>query len=498
MKDPLSAFLHEKVAAEVPSTAESVRPFTKDPDPESHDPGERAFAALMASSGGALVSKIVPMLGNMGLRTLASHDDVSYPRSLMPANSVRTIDEAFDVAAPPKSKLMGLWDVTSRRSEARGPFVPLELTGGQRVSKNDALAAIKLQEIQGVVDSFINKHDLTRKGVRLNMHQGPLSFVSGNRYDHLTKQVFLPDISKEQVLHELGHAADSTGSRLGKIRNLAAPVIQRGVTVALPLALIAGDAIKEKIPGTIDDRAISFMQDHAPEIMGATLAATQLYPEAKASYLAYKHIAQTEGREAARAALKKFIPMWGTYLLGAVPAVVGMALARKYMRQAREEREGNDSVKVAGLLGEVAGYAKNIGHGALEAGKDVLHVGKAVGQQTLSMLKEPGLASRVGRAAKEVGASPEFVYGALSTAMPAALGSLYLYGTESGKMLRERIDPDHHDTFATVQGRAPVALKASEEWREQHPARFAGLVAAGAALSGGIIAKFLSDLQRVL
>ena len=41
-------------------------------------------------------------------------------------------------------------------------------------------------------------------------------------------------------------------------------------------AMIAGDRIKEMIPGTIDDRAIEFMQNHAPEIMGATLAATQL------------------------------------------------------------------------------------------------------------------------------------------------------------------------------------------------------------------------------
>lgn len=483
MFDPLGAFLHEKVAAEAPSTKGAPRPFTKDPDPQSHDPGERAFAAMMAASGGALIAKIGPMLANAGLRMLSNHGVSDWPGSL-PAGNVKNIAGLMEEGEMPSGKLMGLWNVTSRAHRDR--------TGGAALAE----AAEKMQGMQHVVDSFIDKHQLAEKGVRLNMHQGPLSFLEGNRYDPLTKQVFTPNISKEQILHELGHAADATGSRLGRARNLLDPIIRRGVTVALPLALIAGDAIKDKIPGTIDDKAIGFMQDHAPAIMGATLAATHLYPEAKASYLAYQHIAKTEGPHAARQALKKFIPMWGTYLLGAVPAVVGMALARKYMRHARDEKA--QQTKVAGLVGDLGGALKGVGHTALDFGGDALHIGKQVGGQTLSMLSEPGFAKRISGAAREVGTSPEFVYGALSAALPAAIGSLYLYGTPAGKELRARIHPDHHDQFALVNHKIPGISKVNESWREANPGRFAGLVAAGAALSGGIIAKFLSDLQRVL
>jgi hypothetical protein len=243
------------------------------------------------------------------------------------------------------------------------------------------------------------------------------------------------------------------------------------------------------LPGTVDDHVISFMQNHAPAIMGATLAATTLYPEAKASALAVRHIHQTEGPEAARAALKKLVPAWGSYLLGAIPAVVGMALARKYMREARADKAKREQTKTSSAL-----------QGIVEYGKDLLHVGKQIGTHTADLVTHPHTASKISEAAKTVGTSPEFIHGALASALPAGLASLYMYGTESGKHVRDRIDPyDRHHMLTGASGSgAFLADKVEHKWREDHPYRFAGIVAVGAAMSGGIIAKFMSDLQRVL
>ena len=47
-------------------------------------------------------------------------------------------------------------------------------------------------------------------------------------------------------------------------------------------------------------------------------------------------------------------------------------------------------------------------------------------------------------------------------------------------------------------GETMLAGKKTESWREANPARFAGLVAAGAALSGGILSRLFHDIHRVL
>src|SRR5690606_41685263 len=99
----------------------------------------------------------------------------------------------------------------------------------------------------------------SRRGERLSLHDAlPIS------------------IDKEKVLHELGHAADFTGSRLGKIRGWAGPAISRGVSVALPIALVAGDRIKEMMPGTIDDKARS--EEHTSELQSRGKIVCRLLP----------------------------------------------------------------------------------------------------------------------------------------------------------------------------------------------------------------------------
>jgi len=489
-RDPRSVFMTAKAASELAPTTATTLPPEPETKTTSLDPGERAIASLVAAGSAPLVRRLALLGSNWALGGIADKDSVPWHNAIQ-VRGAPSIAAARPEVKP--SKLMGLFNVSARVRDVGSAEDLAEL---QR-------AANKIPEIQNVVDSFIAKHDLARKGVRLNFHGGVLG---GNYYNPGTKEVFLKDIGRDKVLHELGHAADFTGSRLGKIRGKFGPILERGAYAALPIALIAGDRIKEMLPGTIDDKAISFMQDHAPAIMGATLAATQLYPEAKASGLALQHIAKTEGPAAARAAFKRLGPAWATYLLGVVPPIVGMALARKYMREARAEKEsGQDIEKVGGAMRELVSGA---GTFLRETGKDLHHVGKQITSQSAEMISQPGMGKRILDAAKNVGTSPEFVSGALSAAIPATLGALYLYGTEGGKHIRDRIHPSDRTNFIagrhdyelvnTIPTKLPGASLVHEKWREQHPLRFAGLVALGSAFAGGIAMKMMSDLRRVL
>lgn len=489
--DPLRVFLNEKTAATAAPSTAAYLPPERETSTTSLDPGERAIASLVALGTAPFARRLATMGAGWALGNVADKGSVSWHNALQLRNAP-TLEAARPMVQP--SKLLGLFNVSAR----------LRLAHDAADQADIMAAAIKIPEIQKVVDSFIGKHDLANKGVRMNAHNG---LLGGNYYNPATKEVFFKEIGKEKLLHELGHAADFTGSRLGRIRAKVGPGLQRAVYAALPIALIAGDRIKEMMPGTIDDKAISFMQDNAPEIMGATLAATQLYPEAKASILALSHIAKTEGHAAARASFKRLGPAWASYLLGTIPPIVGLALARKYMRQAREEspEQQEDIEKTGGVVGSfVGGTSRFLG----DTWNDLKHVGIQIGHQSAEIMGSPGAARRIAGAAKEVGASPDFIAGALTTAIPATMGAMYLYGTDAGKHIRARIHPSERDAFIT--GRHPYELlptmktpvpgmrHASEIWREQHPLRFAGLVGLGSALAGGIITKLFADLKKVL
>ena len=357
----------------------------------------------------------------------------------------------------------------------------------------------------------MSEKKLREKGVTINFKQGPLNWVLGPRYETATKRVYLPLADKVVAMHELGHAADYTAGRIGKVRKILEPMLMRGVQFALPVAIVAGDRIAEILPGTIDDKIIRFLQDNAPAIMGATIAATTLYPEAKASVLAINHIAKVEGPKAARAAMRKLGPAFGTYLLGAIPAVVGMAFARKYMREARAEKADTAGLvdkkmleleKEGGIIpsiAEIVGMVQSGSRFVRSSGRDLAFIGKQVGQQAVQIVNEPGTMRKITQAAKEIGRSPEFIQGALASAIPAASGALYLYGTSSGREIRKRMTPEHaEDIYSHSKRGVPLARHTEERWREENPKLFAGLVAMGAAMSGGIITKFISDLARVL
>jgi hypothetical protein len=458
--DPLSFFVREKVADEVAAGASAA----PNPPGKTLDPGEKALAGLAAQSsiyavGGALV-------GGEVLRHFAGKDSVPWG-DVDPILGATSIQDLPQMVPKNEARFLGLFDVAGRPKTAP----PHEFQG----------VVHKLDEIHGVVDSFFDKHRLGEKGVTLNFRSGLFTSIRGTHYDVGTKRVFLPQVSKEIALHELGHAADYTGSTLGKLRAIAEPVFRSAALASVPIALIAGDELAKAIPGTVDDRAIQFLQDHAPAVMGATLAATTLYPEAKASVLALQHIGKMEGRAAVGASLKKLLPLWGSYLLHAIPPVVGMALARKYMREARARNE-----KTAGVVGAALGGLKN-------TAADLGYVARQLGQGVVELVKDPEVGRRIAGAAREVGTSPDFVLGALTAAIPATAGALYLYGTEPGRVIRQQINRAGRST-KEVFGTRPH----DELWRESHPAAFAGLVGLGAALSRGVIIRMVNDLTQVL
>jgi hypothetical protein len=522
-KDPLSFFLNEKTAADsaadTPLVPEEPRAFTKNPDPESIDPGERAMAGIIAV-GGSTIGGMGQFLGQTILRSAMFADATGVARQMQagPVGHLRDLGSH----RPPGGRVLKLFDIKARMSKvpdaAYADMHHMARTGDiakHRVAEAVAKQDHTLKDITKTVDSFIDKHNLAKKGVTINLKQGPLNWMLGPRYELAKKRVYLPEISKNLALHELGHAADYTKGRIGKVRGTLEPILRRGAQIALPAALIAGDQIKELLPGTVDDKAIEFMQRHAPAIAGATIAATTLYPEAKASYLALKHIAKTEGRDAAMKSLKMLGAGWGTYVLGAIPTIVGLSLARKYMREARKEKGETDDLvqqqlreleKTSGIMSNlVKGFnpkdlIEQAARGVRSSAKDFVYVGEQVAQQSRQMIRNKEVISRVTGAAKAVGTDPTFVQGALISAVPATMASLYLYGTPAGKHIRERMHPAHvrKTQSGSEEGLALVHSKTDEKWREENPLKFAGLVAAGAAMSGGVMAKLFSDLAKIL
>ena len=508
-EDPLDWFVHEKRAAEIPERAPAMaaKPYVipKPQSPTAEDPGERALAGMVAVNS-MLAPRLVQFVAGRAVGSLFARNSVENDgpavmgaRGFGDAKELLENMPAADELGTFKQRhrIMGLVDVERK-------YDPLLLAPGKPTdayfhmqSRGDELG-----KLTDVVDSFITKHDLANKGVRLNLHQGPLSSAGGGSYNVVTREVTLPQINSALALHELGHAADYT-SRMGKIRRHTDFLLPAIVETALPVALAAGDRIKEMIPGTVDDKAIAFMQDHAPGIMAATLATTTLYPEAKASFLAIRHMRDMEraGRApvgAAMQAFKQLAPAWGTYLLGSVPAVVGMVLAKKYMEQARAEKRArqDDLAKTAGAIGSAAGWAgdylKKEVRTAVNSAKLLGGLGAQLAVNTADLITQPHLAKKLMHAAKHVGTDPIFLYGAVHTAIPATLGAAYLYGTASGHHVRERLREPVRDYIVGDQ-----KLRGKDEaWRVAHPMRFAGLVGLGAAMSGGILMKFFHDLSK--
>lgn len=208
--------------------------------------------------------------------------------------------------------------------------------GSPRTASKPSKAIIdKMTDLADLSESMLKEKGLKGK-VQVNLQRG----LSKNYYNPVGKSVNIGTAAPSVALHEIGHAADYRN-------NLAKTVLRSlpmaAASIAVPASFGYGDYIKEKIPGTTDDKIIDFIKAHPfATTLGGYTSAT-LYPEAKASFLALKHMKKHRGGAAAKAALvKELLPAFGTYALGSLPplAVAGAAKLINDLQNTKKKKGG--------------------------------------------------------------------------------------------------------------------------------------------------------------
>lgn len=345
-----------------------------------------------------------------------------------------------------------------------------------------------LQESLKSADQMMKKYDLYKKKVKFDIVKGPLSRLTGPSFDSSTKRIKMPWIDKDYFLHEIGHAAHLTkpGARtLHGVRK----AIKAGVGSAIPMAYLVGNEIQQMLPGKIDDKIISFVQENAPAIMAATWTASEIYPEVQATSRAVHHVYKTEGKKAAIKTLKRLLPPLASYVLPVIPAIVGLSLAKKYYFDAKKEE---DVVKTANFLG---GLYREV---LAPTGEELASVAGQIAKQTGKLFrKEPkDVMQTLYRAGIKSAKSPEFVSGAIYAGIPAATWAYAIHNTHHGKLYRQK-----REALRVKSGQHPQQLADLQEHlakQKDDSVTLPALVGLGAAVSGGFLNKFWSDIMRVL
>ena len=512
------------------------------------DPGEAAAAGLAVSTG--LAARAVPFLMNMAFDTfspaktewlgtnisdLKKLDMSNFPELGSPEWSKLRVKE--------KAKLLGLFDIKPSDPNFKGaigeagailpelPHRALSVKNGKvvaeaqagvreaissatglpisrrtpRISSSgriretvlDAPSWFKLydDDAKGVaasVDKMIDSYKLSEKGVRMNLTRGPWSAMMGPSYNTVSKEVVLPWVNEAYITHELGHAAHLSNP-VAKASNAARRAMFGGAMAAIPMAYLVGNEIKEMFPGEIDDKAVDFVQKHAPAIITATYAASELYPELQASARAIKHIRNTRGTQAAKQALKHLVPAFGTYLAPLIPLAIGTSLAKKYYFDAKK---GNDSLeKESGLREGFGDFWSRYGPLLTEPAYIATQVAK---QSTDLLRQDPNtILNRVAGAARHVVKSPEFISGAVGAGIPAAVLAYVYHNTPHGRLTKEKwrqIDEKGADPIERLQ----IAMDREEAKKKNNDITLPLITGMGAAMAGGFMRKTFSDLLRVL
>ncbi len=176
----------------------------------------------------------------LGKLLLKGHESIPYDLKKV---DIKDIKQHFSSHTPKKK---GVLDFTHILDNLRGEEVSKKLNSKEKKSL--------LNEIGDLGESFSKKHKLRESGIKFNINaKGKLS----DYYNPIKNTVNMSTMSPAVALHEMGHAADYRGNLLKTIgRHLPAALAATGV----PLALAYGDEIKEKIPGSVDDKVISFIQ----------------------------------------------------------------------------------------------------------------------------------------------------------------------------------------------------------------------------------------------
>ncbi len=333
---------------------------------------------------------------------------------------------------------------------------------------------------------MLDKYKLPEKGVTLSFRSTPLTSIRGPRYLPSTKEIILPEIGKETILHEIGHAAHMTKPGAGAF-NLLRKILSTGANHAVPMALVAGDEMKKLFPGKVDDKVIDFVQQNAPAIIASTYAAAEVYPEVQATTRAVSHVYKTEGAAAAKSLFKKLLPPLMGSALPIIPAVVGMGLAKKWHRETKEKREKLEEMisKEAGVWGDIKTISRMLGD-------HTSNLVSQVGQQTAKLLKSPGdeAMKRLYESGKNVVGSREFASGAAIAGIPSAL---FAYASYNNPYARTYIEKQRK----LGKGSHKSEIKYHQA-RQKDNLMAPAVIGITAALSGGFLKKLFSDIQRVL
>lgn len=221
----------------------------------------------------------------------------------------------------------------------------------------------------------------------------------------------------------------------------------------LEKTLAYGDQIKEKIPGSVDDKVIDFLQENPVATGLAGYGLATLYPEARASYSALKHVLKHRGKAEMMKDLKRTLgPAYGTYLAGALPVAAGYGLAKKY-KSSLKEKEKKKAKK---------------------------------GQEKAAAITPEDIKA--------------FAAGAAVAGIPTGLAAYYQHGTKGGRTINdideERIRRNVSSRLGQGLGaKAYARAKKTNEFMERHPVGAA--VATGGAiglLSGLLTAVMMKDM----
>lgn len=482
------------------------------------DPGEAA-AAGMAIAYGPFAQKVFPFVSGMAIHSLS---DIGAPWEGDTAHGLKNIrgqkfpddlKKHFEDRLKLEMKRAPSPEVAKAIKEnaekiQRGVAVSMEL--GDNVGKprkllgglfsaipkpappNRTMSGVSpvdvenIVKIQDSVNSMLDKYKLPEKGVRVSFKSGPLSLMEGPSYDWSRKEINIPRVGKESFLHEIGHASHLTG-RGAKAANLVRNIIHKGANIAVPLSYIVGDEIQKMFPGEMDDRAVKFVQDHAPAIISSTYAASTLYPEVQATTRAVKHVYETEGAAAAKKTFKKLILPLLSYVIPVIPSIVGLGMARKWHREAKEKEQ-----ELKGLIEKDAGVLDFIPGSSMikEVAEHASYIGNQVLNQSKGILRQPlkQTARDIYEAGKNFSGSPEFAAGASMAGLPAALTAYVAYNTPHGKAYTEKVQK--------------IGFAGEKRYRKAKKLEKDSLtpliIGTTAALSGGFLAKLWSDIYKVM
>lgn len=372
--------------------------------------------------------------------------------------------------------------------------IPLVRPDGKIIEPFIDIDAIKKFD-QGTVesiDSMIQKYKLSDKGVKMRLTRGPLSGVLGPRYDPALKEVVLPWVNEAFVAHELGHAAHLTKPGAASL-HAARKALFGGSLLGIPMAYLVGNELKEMFPGTVDDKAIDFVQRHAPAIVTATYAGSHLYPEVQATARAISHINKVKGKAAAKQALKHLIPALGTYVAPLVPLAIGASLAKKYFFEA--EGKNKKLQKESGWKDMTSNLWTRFGPLLSEPA----HIASQVARQSGELFKrDPDeIIKRLYRAGIDNIKSPHFVGGAIGAGIPAAALSYIHHNTPHGKLFEEK-KRTIREQGADPIGKLNIEIEREEAKQNENDFTLPLITGLGAAISGGFLRKMFTDLMKVL